>query len=164
MKFTSINGVNNMENDAIIKYAKRVGYNDFELAKFHENGHRIRQVNRLARIASKYSIEAKVISAKNCNSGHVVGQTVILDVDGNLISKSCPNRMCVYLISQLIVPIALINERFSEELPPNDFHFMRTIHCPDTGVECLGYGRVVMQIQVIPRVGSTTHDVSTRGQ
>ena len=137
--------------DTIDRYSKRVGYNEKEIAKFYEKGHRIRQVNRLAGVASKYSIEAKVISAKNCNSGHVVGQTIILDVDGNLISKLCPSRMCVYLISQLTIPIALINERLSEELPPNDFHFMRIIHCPDTGVECLGYGQVVVQVQVIPR-------------
>ena len=114
--------------------------------------------SRLARVASKYSIEAKVISAKNCNSGHVVGQTIILDVDGNLISKLCPSRMCAYLISQLTIPIALINERLSEELPPNDFHFMRIIHCPDTGVECLGYGQVVVQVQVIPRIKKSNTD------
>lgn len=144
--------------DIIDRYAKRVRYNEQEIAKFYEKGHRIRQVNRLARVASKYSIEAKVISAKNCNSGHVVGQTIILDVDGNLISKLCPSRMCAYLISQLTIPIALINERLSEELPPNDFHFMRIIHCPDTGVECLGYGQVVVQVQVIPRIKKSNTD------
>ena len=84
--------------------------------------------------------------------GHAVGQAFILDVDGNFISKLCPNKMCVYLISQLTVPVALINERLSENLEPNDFHFMRYVRCPDTGVDCYGYGEVTLKVQVVPRV------------
>jgi len=139
-------------DNIIDRYNKKVGYTEQEIVKFQENGHRIRQVNHLAKVAAKYSIEAKIIRSKNCNSGHVVGQTFILDVDGNLISKLCPNKMCVYLVSQLTIPIALINERLSEGLEPNDFHFMRIIHCPDTGVECLGYGQVMVEVKVVPRV------------
>jgi hypothetical protein len=75
-----------------------------------------------------------------------------MDVDGNLISKYCPKRMCVYLVSQLTIPIAVINERFSEGLPPNDFHFMRYVRCPDVGVECMGYGKVMLKIRVVPRI------------
>ncbi|NJL71835.1 MAG: hypothetical protein HC888_09570 [Candidatus Competibacteraceae bacterium] len=137
------------------RYAKRVGYSEQESAEFQKEGHRVRQVNHLSRVASKYSIEAKIVSSKNCNSGHVVDQTMVLDVDGNLISKFCPSRMCVYLVSQLTIPIALINERFSEGLEPNDFHFMRIVQCPDAGVECLGYGKVKMEVKVIPRVKSS---------
>ena len=72
-------------------------------------------------------------------------------MDGNLISKLCPKKMCVYLISQLTIPVALINERLSEGLEPNDFHFMRYVRCPDMGVECLGYGEVSLKINVIER-------------
>jgi hypothetical protein len=43
-----------------------------------------------------------------------------MDVDGNFISKLCPKRMCVHLISQLVVPVALINERLSEGWNPTD--------------------------------------------
>ena len=50
------------------------------------------------------------------------------------------------------VPVALVNERLSEGLEPNDFHFMRYVGCPDTGVNCYGYGEVMLQIKVIPRV------------
>ena len=74
-----------------------------------------------------------------------------MDIDGNLITKLCPKRMCVYLISQLTIPVALINERLSEPLSPNDFHFMRQVRCPDAGVECLGYGEVTLKVQAVPR-------------
>ena len=138
--------------EEIIKmYGQRVGYSDLELDTFHEGGHRIRQVKRLSETSSLYSIEAEVVEAKNCNSGHVKGQKFILDVDGNFITKLCPKRMCVYLISQLTIPVALINERLSESKNPADFHFMRYVRCPDVGVECLGYGEVSLKINVIER-------------
>jgi uncharacterized repeat protein (TIGR04076 family) len=140
------------EERVIRKYGKRVEYTESEIEKFHEGGHRIRQVSRLSKAAGKYSIKAEVVESKNCNSGHTVGQTFILDVDGNFITKLCPNRLCVYLISQLTIPVALINERLSENLDPNDFHFMRYLRCPDTGVECYGYGEVMLKIRVVPRV------------
>lgn len=141
-----------VEQKVIRKYGKRVGYTEAEVEKFHEGGHRTRQVLRLSGAAAKYSIKAEVVKSKNCNSGHIVGQTLILDVDGNLISKLCPKKVCVYLISQLMIPVALINERLSESLEPNDFHFMRYLRCPDTGVDCYGYGEVMLKVQVVPRV------------
>ncbi len=140
------------EERVISKYGERVGYTEHEIEKFREGGHRIRQVSRLSRVAAKYSIKAEVIKSKNCNSGHTIGQTLILDVDGNFITKHCPKKMCVYLISQLTVPVALINERLSEGHEPNDFHFMRYIRCPDVGVECLGYGEVMLKVQAVSRV------------
>ena len=140
-----------MKKNIISKYGERVGYTESELERFQEGGHRIRQVNHLSQVASAYSIQAEVVEAKNCNSGHCVGQTFILDVDGNFITRLCPGRMCVYLVAQLTIPVALINERFSEGLDPNDFHFMRQVRCPDTGVKCLGYGEVMLKVQVIPR-------------
>jgi len=140
------------EEKVVRKYGERVGYTESEIEKFREGGHRTRQVSRLSRAAAKYSIQAEVVSSKNCNSGHTVGQTFILDVDGTFITKLCPNRMCVYLISQLTIPVALINERLSEGLEPNDFHFMRYVRCPDTGVDCYGYGEVMLRVQVVPRI------------
>ena len=139
--------------DAIIKkYGHRVGYTKSQIDSFHEGGHRIRQVERLSEAAPHFAIEAEVVDAKNCNSGHQHGQKFILDVDGNFITKLCPKKMCIYLISQLAIPVALINERFSEQLDPNDFHFMRYVKCLDSGVECLGYGEVMMKVRVVPRV------------
>ncbi len=140
-----------MTDRIIQRYCQRVGYTESETKKFLDGGHRVRQAERLFHAASKYSIQAEVVSAKHCNSGHKIGQTFTLDVDGNFLFKLCPKKMCVYLISQLAIPVALINERFSEGLNPNDFHFVRYIRCPDVGVDCYGYGEVMLKIQVVPR-------------
>ena len=141
-----------MTAPVIKKYGQRVGYTAAQLKTFQKEGHRTRQVRRLAEAATRYSIQAQVVKARHCNAGHVKGQTFTLDLDGNFITKLCPKKMCVYLVSQLTIPVALINERLSEGHEPNDFHFMRYIRCPDVGVECLGYGEVMMRVRVIPRV------------
>ncbi len=107
-----------IKDEVIKRYCERVGYNELETEKFLEGGHRVRQVKSLSEAAPIYSIEAKVVEAKHCNTGYQVGDRIILDVDGNLISKFCPKRMCVYLITQLAIPVALINERLSEGLDP----------------------------------------------
>lgn len=139
------------DDDIVRKYTGRVGYSESDAEKFKEGGHRLRQVRRLSEAAPLYSIEAVVVSARHCNSGYSPGDKFLLDVDGNFISKLCPKKMCVYLISQLTIPVALINERLSEGLEPNDFHFMRYVRCPDTGVECAGYGEVMLRVRVVPR-------------
>jgi uncharacterized repeat protein (TIGR04076 family) len=140
-----------MAEEIIKHYCQRVGYTENEIEKFHSGGHRIRHVKRLSQEASKFSILAEVVTSKHCNSGHEIGQTFTLDVDGNFITKLCPKKMCAYLISQLTIPVTLINERLSEGLEPNDFHFMRYVRCPDVGVECYGYGEVMLKVQVVPR-------------
>ena len=93
-----------------------------------------------------------MVRARNCNSGYQAGDKFILDVDGNFIPKFCPPRLCVYAISQLAVPVALINERLSEGLDPNQFHFMHQVRCLDVGVACGGYGEVRFEVKVVPRV------------
>ena len=140
------------KNEEILKrYGERVGYNEDDLEKFKEGGHRVRHVRRLSLAAGLYTIEAEVVKARHCNTGYKLGDRFIIDVDGNFITKLCPKRMCVYLVSQLTIPVALINERLSEGLDPNQFHFMHEVRCPDVGVDCSGYGEVMLRVQVVSR-------------
>ncbi len=140
------------ENKALKRFGELVGYTEADLAHFQAGDPRLRQMERLGRAAARYSIAAEVVKARNCNSGYQVGDKFILDVDGNFITKFCPQRLCVYLMSQLVVPVALINERLSEGLDPNQFHFMHQVRCLDVGVECAGYGEVMLEVKVVPRI------------
>jgi uncharacterized repeat protein (TIGR04076 family) len=142
-----------LEDNKLLRcFADRVGYTEAEMKLIQEGDPRLRQINRLSRAAARYSIQAEVVRAKNCNSGYRVGDKFILDVDGNFVSKLCPPRLCVYAMSQLVIPVALINERLSEGLDPNQFHFAHFVRCPDTGIECAGYGEVMLEVKVVPRV------------
>ena len=140
-----------MTEEIIRESSRRVKYSEKEMKTLHEGGHRIRHIKRISKVASECSIEVEIVKSRNCNSGHIKGQRFIMDVNGNFITKYCPKIMCVYLISQLVLPVAVISERFSEDLNPNDFHFSRYVRCPDVGVECMGYGEVMCNVQVIPR-------------
>jgi uncharacterized repeat protein (TIGR04076 family) len=135
----------------LTRYAERVGYNESDLRHLTEDDPRARHIQRLSQAAAKYSIVAEVVESRHCSSGYKQGDKFILDVDGNFISKLCPKKMCVYLTSQLVVPVALINERLSEGLDPNQFHFMHQVRCPDSGVDCSGYGQVTLKVSVVPR-------------
>ncbi len=138
---------------ALKRYAARVGYTDEEVEQFPEGDPRLRLIHRLGEVAARYSIVAEVIKSCNCNSGYRVGDRFILDVAGNFLLELCPKRLCVYLLSQLTVPVALINERLSEGLDPNLFHFMHQVRCPDAGVDCAGYGEVTVAIKAVtPRI------------
>lgn len=144
-----------MSQDPVLsQYARRVGYDAQDLAHLGPGDPRSRHIARLAEASQRYSIVAEVIEARHCNSGYQVGDRFVLDADGNFVTKLCPKRICVYLASQLVVPVALINERLSEGLEPNAFHFLRQASCPDQGVACAGYGRVLMQVGVAPRAGA----------
>lgn len=140
------------EKKYLRRFGERVGYTDSEMERFPEGDPRLRQIAKLTRAAARYSIQAEVVRARHCNSGYQAGDKFILDVDGNFVTKLCPPRLCVYLMAQMQVPVALINERLSEGLDPNQFHFMKNVRCPDAGVECAGYGEVMVQVSVIPRV------------
>ena len=140
------------ERKALRRFGEKVGYADQQMAGIKEGDPRLRQCLRLGRAAARYSIVAQVIKAHHCNSGYRAGDRFVLDVDGNFLPKLCPEKLCVYLVSQLSVPVALINERLSEGLDPNQFHFMHQVRCLDVGVDCGGYGEVKLEVKVVPRV------------
>ena len=142
-----------MEKNKFLKrLGARVGYTEAEMGQFQAGDPRLRQIENLARVAARYSIQAEVVKARHCNSGYREGDRFILDVDGNFITKLCPPRLCVYAIAQWVVPVALINERLSEGLDSNQFHFMHQVRCLDVGVDCSGYGEVRFEVKVVPRV------------
>jgi len=143
--------VDDNKKQVLDRYAERVGYSPSDLKHLVADDPRVRHIERLSQAAARYSILAEVVESSHCSSGYKPGDRFMLDVDGNFINKLCPKKMCIYLISQLVVPVALINERLSEGLDPNQFHFMHNVRCPDSGVECSGYGQVMLKVSVVPR-------------
>ena len=153
-----------MSGASLNRFADR-GYSDREAELFRDAGHRVRRVVGLASAACLHAIEGRVVEARHGNSGHAADQTLVLDVDGNLLTEFCPKRVHMYLLFQLTVPVALLKERLREGFDPNGFHFMRQVRCPDAGVECLGCGEVPAEVHVVPRKSRARlcHDAA-RGQ
>jgi len=140
-----------MSTTLLLRFANKVGYSPEDLEHFSDEDSRVRHIERMSEAARQYSIQATVVSARHCNSGYRVGDTFLLDADGNILTKFAPKKLCVYAMAQLVVPVALINERLSQGLDPNAFHFMHRVRCPDVGVECGGYGEVTLEVKAVPR-------------
>ncbi|MCB2187177.1 MAG: hypothetical protein KQJ78_12210 [Deltaproteobacteria bacterium] len=137
---------------ALEEYGRRVGFGPAELSLFPSGDPRVRHIKQLSQTGPNWTIVAEVISARHCHAGFQPGDRIILDADGNLLAKHCPPRLCIYAMAQLVLPVALINERLSEGLEPNGFHFMHEVACPDLGPGCRGYGQMRMRVRAELRV------------
>lgn len=141
-----------MKRDEILKrFNEHLGYGPGEAAAVAADEPRARFIEALSQAAGKYLILAEVVSSANCNSGYASGDRFVLDVAGNFIADRCPRRMCVYLLSQLALPLGLMNERFCAGLEPNGIHLMRRVNCLDAGVACKGYGTVQVAVSAVDR-------------
>jgi len=95
--------------------------------------------------ASKYRLVAEVIASKGCHSGHVIGQRLIFDNTGNLLTKENPDRVCSFLMPNLTVLINAFFENMMNGRDPNEVMF-NTAGCYDTGPMCGGWGHVVVKM------------------
>ena len=128
---------------------ERLGYNDEEMKKFRENP-RNEDVIAKASALMKKTIVAKVVESHGCNSQHKVGDKFYFDGSGNLLTKLCPNRICIYALHSIAVLIFTSNELFYAGVDPNEMRFKRA-GCFDVGVQCEGWGHIVMELSIEDR-------------
>jgi len=95
--------------------------------------------------ASKYRLVAEVIDSKGCHSGHVIGQKLVFDNSGNLLTKENPDRVCAFLMPNLTVLVNAFFENMMNGRDPNEVMF-NTTGCFDTGPMCGGWGHVVVRM------------------
>ncbi len=127
---------------------KHLGYNDEEMKKFRGN---LRNADVLAKAPEllNKTIVVEVVESRGCNSQHKVGDKFIFDGAGNLLTKKSPKRICIYALAPLAQAIFAINELIYAGVDPN-IRFKRT-GCFDVGVDCGGWGHIVMEIRVEKR-------------
>jgi len=95
--------------------------------------------------ASGYRLVAEVIESVGCHSGHVVGQKLIFDNSGNLLTRENPDRVCAFLMPNVTVLINAFFENLMNGRDPNEVMF-NTTGCYDTGPLCGGWGHVVVRM------------------
>ncbi len=128
---------------------KHLGYNEKEMKKFRENPRNVDVLAKAPELMSK-TIVVEVVKSKNCNSQHKVGDKFIFDGAGNLLTKKNPKRICIYALAPLAQAIFAINELVYAGVDPNGIRFKRA-GCFDVGVDCGGWGHVVMEVRVKER-------------
>lgn len=125
---------------------KRLGYTDEEMKKFRENPRNEGILSRAPKLLEK-TIIAEVIDSHGCNSQHKVGDKFYFDGAGNLITEQSPKSICIYALNAITPQIFAVIELFYADIDPNEMKF-RHAACFDVGLECGGWGRIVMEIKV----------------
>lgn len=136
-----------LQLDGIIQ--KRLGLDDDEFRIIRETP-KYRRLFENALEASKYRLVAEVVESKGCHSGHVKGQEIVFDASGNLLTREAPDRVCAFLMPNLVLIINAFFENLTNGRDPNEVMFNRT-NCFDVGHRCGGWGRVVLEVRAEPR-------------
>lgn len=123
---------------------KRLKLEDQEWSIIEKNP-KFQQLFQNAIKASKYRLVAEVIESKGCHSGHVVGQKIIFDSTGNILTKENPDLICSFLMPNLTVLINAFFENLMSGRDPNEVMF-NTTGCFDTGPSCGGWGHIVVRV------------------
>jgi uncharacterized repeat protein (TIGR04076 family) len=128
---------------------KRLGCNDEEMKSFRENPRNEDILSKAPELLNK-TIIVEVVDSHGCNSQHNVGDKLHFDGAGNLLTKLCPKRVCIYALNAITSQIFAANELLYAGVDPNAMRFKRAA-CFDVGLECGGWGRIVMEIKVEDR-------------
>ena len=83
-------------------------------------------------------------------AGTKAGDKFYFDGSGNLLTKLCPSRICFGAMSAMPPLISTAQELFYAGVDPNDMRFKR-VGCLDIGINCGGWGRVLMDIRIEDR-------------
>ena len=124
---------------------QRLNLDDADWSLIEQNP-RYQQLFQNALGASKYRLIAEVIESRGCHSGHVVGQKLIFDNAGNLITRENPDRVCAFLMPNLTVLINAFFENLMNGRDPNEVMF-NTTGCFDAGPSCGGWGHVAVRMR-----------------
>ena len=125
---------------------KHLGFTEEEMKTFRENPRNEDILNKAPELLKK-TIVVEVIDSHGCNSQHKVGDKLYFDALGNLLTKKCPKRICIHALHAITPQVFTVNELLCAGVDPNEMRFKRAA-CFDVGLECGGWGRVVMEIRV----------------
>ncbi len=130
-------------------FQQHVGYTDEEMKRFRENPRNEDVLAKAASLMNK-TIVAKVVESRGCNSQHKVGDKLYFDGAGNLLTQLAPKKICIYALNAVGQLIFSSNELFYAGIDPNEMRFKRA-GCFDVGVQCGGWGHIVLEISVEDR-------------
>lgn len=128
---------------------KRLGYTDKDLATFKQDPRNEDVLTKGTELVNK-TIILEVVESHGCNSRHKVGDQLYFDGMGNLLTARCPQKVCAYALNSAIILVFTANEMIYAGVDPNEIRFKRT-NCFDVGLQCEGWGRIVLELKVEDR-------------
>jgi len=137
-----------MEKKQLVEIIKRrLGLSEVDFRTLEHNP-KYQKLFENALRASQYILIAEVVDSYGCHSGHRVGQKLVFDSTGNLLTRQCPERVCSFLMPNLTVLLNAFFENLMNGRDPNEVIFNRT-GCFDVGVRCGGWGHVIVEMKAV---------------
>lgn len=134
-----------MVNETVMKMMQEhLGYTDGEIELFMNDPKNVEIMEKAPELMSK-TIVIEVVKSKGCNSRHKEGTKFYFDGAGNLLTKLCPKKICIYALNAATAMIFTSNELFYAGVDPNEMRFKHA-SCFDVGVQCGGWGQIVMKL------------------
>lgn len=125
---------------------RHLGYSDEEMTRFKGEARNSDVLARSSDIIKKLII-LEVVESHGCNSKHKVGDKLYFDAFGNLLTERCPKKVCGYSLNAAMMLVFAANEMLFAGVDPNQIRFKRA-GCFDVGLECGGWGRIVLELRV----------------
>ena len=126
-----------------------LNYTDEEAELFRNNPKNAKVLAKAGELTGK-TIVFEVIESHGCNSRHTKGTRFFLTGDGNLLTKMCPSKVCIYALPVMTQAAFAVQELIYAGADPNEMCFKRA-GCFDVGVRCGGWGHIVMEANVMDR-------------
>ncbi|MDR0476418.1 MAG: hypothetical protein LBH14_00555 [Desulfobulbaceae bacterium] len=138
-------------DDRMWKYfQKRLCFSDKEMVLFREKPRNEDILSKVSLLLKK-TIILEVVESRGCNSQHKIGDRFYFDGAGNLLTDLCPKKICAYSLSSALMMIFAANEMIYAGVDPNGIRFKRA-GCFDVGLQCGGWGRIVLELKVEERL------------
>jgi len=139
----------NEVNEAVWKIMQdKLGYTEEEAKKFKNNPRNVKVMKAAEALVNK-TIIFEVVKSHGCNIEHKVGDKFYFAAEGYMLAHKGPKKVCPFILPAMSRLVWVIQERIYEGLDPvPSFNFS---HCEDVGIDCGGWGRVVIEAKVIDR-------------
>ena len=124
---------------------ERLGFSNSEMQTFRDNPNNAALIQRGLALQNK-EIVFEFIEAHGCYS-HNVGDRLVFDPLGNLIADKCPQRICHHAIVAGTAHLFTAGELLFHDIDPDRMRFKR-FGCMDVGLQCGGWGHVVLELKV----------------
>ncbi len=145
----------NAIDDNLWKYLQeRLGYNDDELEKFKNNPRNVKVLQKAGDLLNK-TVIFEVTYSHGCNIEHKTGDKFYFAAEGYMLAHKGPKKVCPYIMTTMAKMMTIIQERIYESLNPHPLFFNRG-QCEDIGLECGGWGKIIIEARVEERKNSTS--------
>ncbi len=129
------------------KIQQGMGYSDEEMARVIADPHR-RGVMEAGPLMVRRKIVAEVVDAHTC-AAHKAGTKYVIRANGVIrMEDQAPGTiMCLSALAALAPTAHVISDRCAQGQDPKG-SFTSSVHCPDTGPDCGGFGTALFKVTV----------------